>query len=217
MVTLQLQQLVVHPGQCIQLREVSWEEFEAILRELGDTRSSRIAYSQGVLDIRMPLPEHEVAKELLGDMVKILLEELDLDSECFGSTTFKRQDLAQGVEPDQCFYLENSGAMLGKRRVDLTLDPPPDLAIEVDVTSKTSLSTYQALGVPELWRLEQGQLRIYQLQDGEYQAVQTSLHFPNFPIAAVLPQFLDRCAQEGRRQALKAFRQWVQQQAPEVD
>ncbi|MBD2328475.1 hypothetical protein [Alkalinema sp. FACHB-956] len=65
--------------------------------------------------------------------------------------------------------------------------------------------------------MEQGQLRIYQLQDGKYQAVQTSLHFPNFPIAAVLPQFLDRCAQEVRRQALKAFRQWVQQQAPEVD
>ncbi len=83
MVTLQLQQLVVHPGQRIQLQELNRNCFEAILDELGDKRASRIAYSDGMLKIRMPLPEHEVDKELIGDMVKILLEELDIDNECF--------------------------------------------------------------------------------------------------------------------------------------
>jgi Uma2 family endonuclease len=209
MVTLQLQQLVVHPGQRIQLQAVHWQEFEAILDELGDQRASRIAYSDGVLEIRMPLPEHEVDKELIGDMVKILLEELDIDNECFGSTTFKRQDVAKGIEPDQCFYIENHAVMIGKRRLDLTIDPPPDLAIEVDVTSKTGLDAYRGLGVPELWRFEEGHLRISQLQDGQYQAVNASPHFPDFPIIEGITQFCDRSRTEGRSQTLKAFRQWV--------
>jgi Uma2 family endonuclease len=209
MVTLQLRQLVVHPGQRIQLQDVNWPEFEAILDELGDKRACRIAYSDGVLEIRMPLPKHEKAKVLIGDMVKILLEELDLDNECFGSSTFKRQDMAKGIEPDDCFYIENSAQMIGKDRLDLTVDPPPDLAIEVDVTSKTGLDAYQALGVPELWRFEDGQLRISVLQDGQYHDADFSPHFPNFPICEGISRFLDRSQTEGRSQTLKAFRQWV--------
>jgi Uma2 family endonuclease len=209
MVTLQLQQLVVHPGQRVQLQAVDWQEFEAILDELGDKRASRIAYSDGVLEIRMPLPKHEKAKVLIGDMVKILLEELDIDNECFGSSTFKRQDMAKGIEPDDCFYIENAAQMIGKDRLDLTIDPPPDLAIEVDVTSKTGLEAYQALGVPELWRFEEGQLRISQLQAGQYQDVNFSPHFPNLAIADSISQFVERSQTEGRSQTLKAFRQWV--------
>lgn len=209
MVTLQLRQLVVYPGQRIQLQEINWSKFEAILVELGDKRACRVAYSDGILEIRMPSPEHEVDKELIGDMVKILLEELDIDNECFGSTTFKRQDVAKGIEPDQCFYIENHAVMIGKRRIDLTVDPPPDLAIEVDVTSKTGLAAYRALGIPELWCLENGQLRISLLQNGQYQTVQFSPHFPNFPIIETISQFLDRSQTAGRSQTLKAFRQWV--------
>ena len=211
MVMLQLRQLVVQPGQRIQLQDVNWNEFEAILDELGDKRACRIAYSDGILEIRMPLPKHEKAKVLLGDMVKILLEELDLDNECFGSSTFKRQDMAKGIEPDDCFYIENSAQMIGKDRLDLTVDPPPDLAIEVDVTSKTGLDAYQALGVPELWRLENGQLRISLLQNGQYQDASSSPHFPNFPIVDSISQFLARSQTEGRSQTLKAFRQWVRE------
>jgi Uma2 family endonuclease len=211
MVTLQLRQLVVQPGQRIQLHQISWQEFEAILAELGDKRACRIAYSDEVLEIRMPLPKHEIDKELLGDMVKILLEELDIDNECFGSTTFKRQDVAKGVEPDQCFYIENHAVMIGKRRLDLTIDPPPDLAIEVDVTSKTGLDAYQALGVPELWRLEDGQLRISVLQDGQYRDTTVSPHFPDFPLIEQVSECLDRSQTDGRSQTLKAFRQWVKE------
>lgn len=211
MVMLQLRQLVVQPGQRIQLQEVNWHEFEAILDELGDKRACRIAYSDQILEIRMPSPEHEVDKELIGDLVKILLEELDVDNECFGSTTFKRQDVAKGIEPDQCFYIENHAAMIGKRRIDLSIDPPPDLAIEVDVTSKTGLDAYQALGVPELWRFEDGKLRISLLQNRQYQDVNSSPHFPNFPIVDSVSQFLDRSQTEGRSQTLKAFRQWVRE------
>jgi Uma2 family endonuclease len=211
MVTLQLRQLVVYPGQRIQLQQVNWNEFEAILNELGDKCGYRIAYSDGVLEIRMPSLEHEKAKVLIGDMVKILLEELDLDNECFGSSTFKRQDMAKGIEPDEYFYIENFAQMLGKNRLDLTLDPPPDLAIEVDVTSKTGLEAYQTLGIPELWRLEAGKLHIDLLQERQYQSVNFSPHFPHIPIIDGIAQFLDRSQTEGRSQTLKAFRHWVQQ------
>jgi Uma2 family endonuclease len=209
MVMLQLRQLVVQPGQRIQLRDVSWHEFESILLELGERRATRIAYSNGVLEIRMPSPEHEVDKELIGDMVKILLEELDIDNECFGSTTFKRQDISKGIEPDQCFYIENHAVMIGTRRLDLAIDLPPDLAIEVDVTSKTGLDAYQALGVLELWCLENRQLRISVLNNGQYTDSTFSPHFPQLPIIDEISRWLERSQTEGRSQTLKAFRQWV--------
>jgi Uma2 family endonuclease len=209
MVLLQLRQLMVHPGQRVQFQDVNWQEFEAILDELGDQRACRVAYSDGVLEIRMPSPKHEKAKVLIGDMVKILLEELDIDSEGFGSSTFKRQDMAKGIEPDECFYIENAAQMIGKDQLDLTIDPPPDLAIEVDVTSKTGLEAYQALGVPELWRFEAGQLQISLLQNGQYQDAKFSPHFPNIPIIDRVSQCVERSQTEGRSQALKAFRQWV--------
>lgn len=217
MVTLQLRQLVVHPGQRIQLQEVNWNEFEAILDELGNKRACRIAYSDGILEIRMPLPKHEKAKVLISDMVKILLEELNMDNECFGSSTFKRQEMAKGIEPDDCFYIENSAQMIGKERIDLNIDPPPDLAIEVDVTSKTGLDAYQSLGVPELWRFEDGQMRISLLQDGQYQDANSSSHFPNFPIIEGISQFLERSQTEGRSKTLKAFRQWVRELAKGIE
>jgi len=203
----QLRQLVVYPGQRIQLQEVDWNECEAILDELGDKRACQIAYSDGILEIRMPLPEHEVDKELIGDMVKILLEELDIDNECFvGSTTFKRQDLVKGIERDQCFYVEYATQMIGQDRIDLTVDPPPDLAIEVDVTSKTRLDAYQSLDIPELWRLEDGRLRISLLQNGQDQDVSSSPHFPKSPLINGISQFLNLVQTEGRSQTLKAFR-----------
>jgi Uma2 family endonuclease len=209
MVMLQFRQLVVQPGQRIQLQGIDWAEFEAILHELGDRRASRIAYFDDVLEIRMPLPEHEKAKVLIGDVVKILLEELDIDNECFGSSTFKRANMAAGIEPDECFYIENASRMVGKMRLDLTIDPPPDLAIEVDVTSKTGVDAYQALGVPELWRFEDGHLRISLLQNGIYQDTQSSPHFPQFDVIALIEEVLDRSRTEGRSQILKACRQKV--------
>ena len=95
--------------------------------------------------------------------------------------------------------------------MDLTVDPPPDLAIEVDVTSQTGLDAYRALGVPELWRFENGQLRITLLQNGQYQDANCSPYFPNFPIIDGISQFLDRSQTEGRSPTLKAFRQWVRE------
>ncbi len=209
MVTLQLRQMVVTPGQHIQFQDVDWAEFEAIVAELGDRRASRIAYFDRTLEIRMPLPKHEKAKILLGNMVTILLEELRLPNECFGSTTFKRKDIGIGVEPDDCFYIQNSERMRDRDELDLTIDPPPDLVIEVDVTSKTGLSVYQSLAVPEVWRFENGVLRIIILEHGLYRESDFSPQFPGFPIVQAVAEFMIRIRTEGRMQTLISFREYV--------
>ncbi|MBD2363092.1 Uma2 family endonuclease [Anabaena minutissima FACHB-250] len=212
MVTLQFRQLSVPPGHRVILHNLSWQEFEAILTELGDHRATRLAYIQGTLEIRMPLPKHEVAKVIIGDMVKILLEELQVDCESFGSTTFKREDMSFGVEPDDSFYIKNHARMIGKERIDLTVDPPPDLVIEVDITSKTQLAAYEALKVPELWRYEKGRLQINILQDGKYIESEISPTFPNLPIVEAISQFYEQSQTIGRSPTLRSFRKWVRAQ-----
>ncbi|NJK47297.1 Uma2 family endonuclease [Candidatus Gracilibacteria bacterium] len=212
MVTLQLKQITVPPGGRIVLHNVSWQQFEEILEELGEHRSSRIAYSRGTLEIMTPLPEHEVAKVLIGDLVKILLEELEIDCESFGSTTFKRRDSERGIEPDDSFYIQNHKQMIGKDRIDLTIDPPPDLAIEIDLTTKTQLDGYEALGVPELWRFENRKLRIDILRNGKYVQSSDSPTFPDWSIVEIVTEYVELARSIGRSPALRAFRQWVRQQ-----
>ncbi|MFP5274073.1 Uma2 family endonuclease [Coleofasciculus sp.] len=211
MVTLQLKQLSLPLGQRIILTDVNWSKFVDILQELGEKRATRVAYYHNQLEIRMPLPEHEFDKEIIGDMVKILLEELEIDRECYGSTTFKRQDMAAGIEPDNCFYIQNHRLMIGKRRLDLTVDPPPDLAIEVDVTSKTQLSAYAALGVPELWQFSQGTLKINVLQAGDYVESSLSPTFENFPMIEGVSPFVQMSLTQGSSAALRAFREWIRE------
>ena len=159
----------------------------------------------------MPSPEHEVDKELIGDIVKILLDELEIDCECFGSTTFKQEAMASGIEPDQCFYIQNQAQMRGKRRVNLAADPPPDLAIEVDVTSRTQLAAYAALGVPELWRYEKNQLSIYTLQAGQYQSSVSSPTFPSLPTLDWVTEVLAQSIEMGRSPALRTLRTKIRQ------
>jgi Uma2 family endonuclease len=209
MVNLQLRQLDIPPGQRLLIQDINWLEFEAILDELGEKRVSRIAYSDGILEIRMPLPKHERQKSILGDIVKILLDELELDCECFGSTTFKRQEMNYGIEPDECFYIQNHETMIGKDRLDLSIDPPPDLALEVDVTSKTQIDAYTRLSVPELWVYEDTGLKIYVLQSGQYQDSATSPTFPDLPILAWVSEVLEQSRAIGRSPALRAFRQKI--------
>lgn len=209
---LSIRRINVPPGQRVLLSDVTWEEFETILDELGEHRAARIAYNQGVLEIMAPLPEHEDDKEIISDLVKALLEELEIEFRSLGSTTFKNQIMLQGIEPDQCFYIENESKIRGKKRLDLTQDPPPDLALEIDVTSRTHPSIYAALKVPELWRFEKGKLQINLLQNGSYVVSNKSKNFPNFDLAEILPQYLERTKTEGRNSVIKAFRSWVREQ-----
>ncbi|MGB3291417.1 MAG: Uma2 family endonuclease, partial [Phormidesmis sp.] len=144
MVTLQLRQIKILPDQQVDLEEIDWPKFEAILDELGESRSTRIACNNNTLTIVALLFRHEKSKVALGDMIKVLLDEQNIDYDSSASTTMKRQDLGKGVEPDDSFCIQNYERILNKDRIDLTVDPSPDSATEVDLTSKTQAALYEA-------------------------------------------------------------------------
>ncbi|BAZ51223.1 hypothetical protein NIES4103_38720 [Nostoc sp. NIES-4103] len=213
---LELKRIHVPPGQRVLLRDVTWQELAIILEELGENRTARIAYDKGTLEIMTPLPEHEYDKEIIRDLIKALLEELHIEFVSLGSTFFKNEVMAQAIEPDQCFYIKNDLKFGGDKRLALTVDQPLNLALEVDISSRTHLHIYEALKVPEIWRFYQGQLQINILQDGIYVESQQSLNFPRFPLVEAIPEYLRQSFTADRNKIIKAFRVWVQQQIQQL-
>ena len=196
-------------GQKVTLQPVSWQGFEEILSKLGERRSSRIAYANKILEIMAPLLEHERSKVLIADLVKTLLKAQKRQWEPLGSTTLKRENMAAGIEPDDCFYIQNYKAAIGKNRLDLSIDPPPDLALETDLTSKTELDAYEALRVPEVWIYERNKLKINVLREGRYVESETSPTFPGIAVVEIIPQFMQRAKEVGVSQALKEFEVFI--------
>ena len=196
-------QMRLAPGSTVNIQDISWEEFESILQELGEKRSLRVAYSKSTLEIMVPLREHEKSKDLISDIVKILLKIAGKSYEPFGSTTFKQKNIA-GVEPDACFYIQNYQRMIDRRKLEPD-DPPPDLAIETDVSSKTTFDAYVAIAVPELWIYDSKKLRIYLLSDGHYIESHHSPNFPNILLTQIIVATVERAWQVGTVQALKEF------------
>ena len=217
MATLQLRQIKVPEGQTIEIEEVSWSEFETILEDLGEKRNTRIAYSNGVLSIMAPMPAHEVDKVCIGRCVEVLLDELEIDYVSYGSTTFKSENMKKAVEPDDCFYMKHADRMASKQRIDLEVDPVPELAIEVDLTSKTQLDAYLGLGVAELWRYDKGHLRIDCLRAGRYVEAEESSIFPGWPIKEAVENYVRRAKASNQRKAKKEFRQWVSEKIAAAD
>lgn len=203
--------LLAPPTELIHLSGISWQTYETLLEELSDRRL-RLTYNRGNLEIMAPSPEHELGKEVLGRFVETLAEELEVQIYPLGSTTFKRPELS-GAEPDKCFYIRNINAVRGKRQLDLTQDPAPDLMIEIDVTSSSNsrLQVYADLGVAEIWIYNGLVLVVKQLQDNAYITSQTSQFFPNVPIAEIA-QFLQQAETVDYLELVKAFRSWVRHQ-----
>jgi Uma2 family endonuclease len=193
------------------LHSVSWEQFEKILEDLGDHRAARIAYDNGTLEIMTPLPEHEYFKEVIGVGVQDIAEELDIDYESYGSTTWRKQIKMAGLEPDNCFYFQNEARVRGRLDLDLSAgDPPPDLALEIDITHKSldRFPIYARLEIPELWCYDNGELKIYHLKNGAYVEAETSLALPQIPIKE-LPQIIEAHRPAGRLAVRRAIRSWA--------
>ena len=166
--------------QPILLEGVSWVTYTCLLADFGESHAARLAYDQGRLEIMSPSFTHERLNRTLAALVEILAGALGLDLERAGSTTFKREDIGRGFEPDSCFYLQHAAHVRGRERIDLATDPPPDLVIEIDMThpSLDKLPMYEAIGVPEVWRYDGQHLQISRLVTGRYTEVQTSAALP---------------------------------------
>jgi Uma2 family endonuclease len=204
-------QTLVQPEQKIELSGISWQTYETLLHELRDRRL-RLTYYHDNLEIMTPSPEHELYKEVMGRFVETIAEELEIRIYPLGSTTFKLPDIS-GAEPDKCFYIKNLGAVKGKARLNLDRDPPPDLVIEIDITSSSRhrLTIYAGMGVPEIWRYEGQSFEIYQLCDREYISSDRSLAFPNLPLLEI-QNFLQHATTMDYLELVGAFRRWVKTQ-----
>jgi Uma2 family endonuclease len=193
------------------LRNVSWETYERLLAERGESRAPRFFYDRGVLEVVSPSKEHETVSRIVALLVELLAAEAALDVESAGSTTFRREDLDRGFEPDECFYFsENAERMRRKDGIDPSVDPPPDLILEVDLTSQSlnKLPIYAALGVPEVWRHVGGRAEILLLQHDGYAAATRSAAFP-----ALTDDVLARLVEEGltlrRPEWMGKVREWA--------
>ncbi len=193
------------------LQNISWSLYENLLTEIGDAGTARLSYYRGNLEFMTPLPSHENYNRQIDRAIVVLVEELDLDYNLFGSMTIKRPDLESGKEPDSCYYIANEPAVRGKNKFDFTQDPPPDLAVEIDITSSSlnQLALYATLGVAELWRYDGKDLIFYQLQSGKYAIVDRSPTFKILPPARVL-EFLADCQTHGINRAVKMLKEWIQ-------
>lgn len=201
--------LIPSPDRVI-LQNISWQSYQSLIRDFELEPALRLTYDRGTLEIRMPLDPHETFKKLLGRLIEAATEEIDLEIRSLGSRTCDREDLARGLEPDQSYYIQNEAQVRGVTQIDLTQCPPPDLAVEVDITSSSlnRFSIYANLNVPEIWRYDGQTLTMYTLQATEYQICDRSAALPILTAEDVV-RFLALHSSVGENSLIKQFRQWI--------
>jgi Uma2 family endonuclease len=201
-------------GSSLLLSNVDWQTYTRLLRIFAERPGIRLTCDRGELEILSPLLEHDWDTDFLGAMVRVLTDELGLPVIGGGSVTIRLRRRQRGLEPDRCYWIANAPRMAGRRRLDLRTDPPPDLAIETDVTrsSLNRMSIYATLGVPEVWRVEGDVLAFYVLDANRaYVGSAVSRSFPLVMPADLLP-FLQQSRQGPDQNVLiRQFRAWTQQ------
>jgi Uma2 family endonuclease len=198
------------PERIAYLSEVDWETYEK-LRAADGNRNVRMTYDAGDLEIMSPSKLHERIAELLAHLILVWAEELNIALQGCGSLTFKRKDLQKGFEPDKCYYIQNEGLVRDREQLDLLIDPPPDLAIEVDVWSSSTvrMPLYAAMRVPEVWRWRDEKIHVFRLsRKGRYVARTTSDCLPDFPFAEV-ERLLGQRNERDQISMARSFRRWV--------
>jgi Uma2 family endonuclease len=199
--------------QRVVVHGLSWAAYLQILAALPHSRGARLTYDDGVLEITVPLEDHEFSRSLIERFILTLVELMGLRIKTLRSTTMNYPRLKKGAEPDNAYYIQNQPLVKG-RNVDFSQDPPPDLVVEVDITHTDIAKNqfYATLGVPELWRFNGQVWRIYQLQAEVYVEVEGSPTFPQVPKAR-LYAFLEQ-AREDEIAAVQALRAWWNGQSP---
>ena len=195
--------------QRVVLHNIGWDTYERLLADHENNSAPRLTYDRGELEIMSPSPEHEKFNRRIAQLVLAVAEELDIEAEDLGSTTFRREDLERGFEPDSCFYIQNEEQVRGKARIDLAMDPPPDLVTEIDITSPSfsKLPIYAQIGVPEVWRYDGERMTILVLEGSDYAERTESIVLP--PVTSnVLTDFVEKSKSMKRTAWLEVVREW---------
>ena len=199
-------------GAPVLLHGISWQTYETLLREIGEQHIF-LTYDRGDLEIIAPSNFHERYKKIVARLIEILTLELNIPIVSGGNTTFRREDLEKGLEPDECYYVQHEPQMRDKWEVDLLQDPPPDLVLEMDYTHHAldRESIYAALGVPELWRCKGNRLEVLLLgTNGAYQLSTKSRAFPFLPMDQI-ERFMLLSTSTPETRLMRSFRDWVKQ------
>lgn len=202
--------LPLETEQRLILRGVSWTTYKQLLADFTDSHTAHFTYDQGVLEIMVLSVKHERLNRLIAALFEVLAEESNIDFENVGSTTFTRKDLARGFEPDSCFYIQHAERIRNAEEIDLTVDPPPDLIIEIDMTSPSldKFPIYAQIGVPELWRYDAQTLMLFRLEEGEYVRSEESGVLPGVTCTD-LQGFIQDGTQMKRTVWLRNVRAWT--------
>ncbi len=195
------------------VRGVRWEDYEELLEAIGEASGLRISYNEGTLQIMTVGSEHESYSRLIDSLVRLVSLRLRIRVLSFGSATMKKPGKRKGLEPDGCFYVQTAAAIGNKLQLDFESDPPPDIAVEVDLhhESLSKFPIYAALGIPEVWRYDGEALIIYHLQNDQYIVAEASQALPVLT-ATTLSEFLRRSEHEDQYDILVAFEGWLQSQ-----
>jgi len=202
------------PEQLVILDRVTWDTYERLITEHGERCGTRFTYDEGVLQIMVISSRHERPNRTLAALVEVMAEEWGVDIARLGSMTFKRKDLQKGFEPDSCFYIQHADAIRDREEIDLAVDPPPDLSIEVDITSGSlnRFPIFEAVGIPEVWRFDGNNVAIFRLESGGYLESTNSVAFQAIT-GEILTQFLDDSQKLRSTAWLKRVREWARSQA----
>ena len=207
---------VITNEQRFLLYGVDWRSY----RMLGDAllnRHIRITYDQGALEMMTVSNEHERNKKFVARLIEEFTVELNIPIQSAGSTTWQREDLEKGLEPDECYYILNEPLVRFKEELDLEVDPPPDLALEIEVSRSAldRVAIYAALGVPELWRYDGRRLIVGLLKDGVYVEHERSLNLPQLEPAVIL-RFVKLRERLHETACIRAFREWIAEAFPQT-
>ncbi len=189
------------------LENVRWETFV----ELSEQRRGsvpRMTFDEGVLELMSPRRQHENIGRLIGRVVETFTEVMEIEIQTVASTTFKRKDLQKAFEADESYYIEHAEQIRPKEEIDLTIDPPPDLVIEVEITSSAirKMKLFAAMGVPEVWRHDGERLQMFCLEEGEYRQIDASPSIPGLTVAMV-DSVLEKRFEFGETALVRRFRQ----------
>ena len=198
----------------VTLNNISWDFYQSMRREIGDAHV-RLTFDQGRLEIMSPSGFHEAIKTIIGRLIEAYADESGIVVEGLGSTTFSRDDLQKGLEPDECYYIAHATEIIGKQELDLAVDPPPDLAIEVDISPPgvARQPIYASLGVPEVWRYDGRRLICLHRHTEEaigprYIPADKSISFPQLSLVD-LGRFVEIARSRGQSAAMHEFRAWL--------
>jgi Uma2 family endonuclease len=183
----------------------TWKDYQALVERRGDRANPRIKYRSGEILLMSPLPKHGREAHIIADLITVLLDHLGQKYEAFTPMTMALPEIS-GLEPDYSFYINNWQAAVGKDRIDWSTEPPPDLALEIDVTSYTEVNDYLPYRVPEVWLYKKNQLIIYALDGDRYTIVSSSHYFPNLNLQEILAECLEIARDRSASVAMRVLR-----------